>query len=655
MPKILTTKISFIMEILKKNITTTAFLFLLSINFLYSQTEKRAINVVGSNVLLGEVYDYEYTFNSNGSSTFRLNSISKDTSAIRTFYDFEYDVFKLVCWDILKQMVDSVKDNTNLASSDLIGEIEDNSAKVPKSDDDTTPAVVKSNEKGKTSVKLNKEIDYFTSKIFFDIKSRLELDDDEPQVSFLKLKSNNIRCYYGKIFRKKIFSRLNYDGFPLDKIEFGVHNVQVEFEEGVIKNVFLDVFLDSIERRSAYYDTSIQSVVDTRTKYSKQILRFKNRTPISISSRDDDNYFSDYGLFLTDPDYISQDILNHANQKKNSKKSFGSEFEFAKSRGCGIFAAIIAAGRLKLFNFLKKDNLYISLADLIDYKTLLDVDREDYSPQNCVVELKPSSPVAELKKIKKSRILTSKAFSDFLGLQRENPNGLVQSEVSTRFLLNTTRSGEGSYNLGFASFVEPKLVFSKIEDNNRNILFDQADLDLTELPDNRKVFITNPVDLFRHQRFAFDIDFNLLKLNLTQIKSNFRINLSAGINQINSTDTINIINSLPVYNIVPLESIINNWKYGFTFMIEVKPERRYGIHFSYDWRRYNILNDGYTFPVNKNLLNTITSEAFIKTSDQSNSTIFFRSRLSFSNPIEEQNFLQLQVGFLFDIFKTKLK
>ncbi|MFN7833975.1 MAG: hypothetical protein ACK5Q2_18485, partial [Bacteroidota bacterium] len=157
------------------------------------------------------------------------------------------------------------------------------------------------------------------------------------------------------------------------------------------------------------------------------------------------------------------------------------------------------------------------------------------------------------------------------------------------------------------------------------------------------------------QRFSFDVDMNALKFNIPRLKSNFRLNFSAGVNQLISSDTINVVNGIPESSIIPFENVINNWKYGYTIMMEVKPERRFGIHFAYDWRRYNILNSDYIFGTTQNVLHTVCTESFLKTHEESNSTVFFRTRLSFSSPIQDSNFLQIQIGCLFDIFRTKIR
>jgi hypothetical protein len=578
----------------------------------FAQDERRSISILGSSIYNGNIYDYEFTMNANGTSTLRLGSLTAGCEVFsRTIPNFEPDIFKLICSESVREII--IRDS--LSGIDTV----------------------------------TSGINNFTSDVFFDIKNTMKFLDDEPQISFLKLRTAKIRCYNGKIINSRISKRIEERGEQID-LDFTVQKVQVEFEDGVIKNIYVDVKSPCIEQR--VYN-----------------LRFKNKTPISVSSRNDDDRFSDYGIYLTDPDWILDTLIRNERSKfLNDTAKFDPDqgywkfaeyrkriYRLARSKKIGYIVSKLIGFKFAVEEKFKSDNLYFLLSELIDYKSLLDVDREDYSPRNCVIELSPQNPVAELRKIKKSRILTSKAFSDFLGFQRNNPNGLVQSEVSTKFLLNTKKTGENAYNMSLLGYVEPKFVYSKIEYNNRDLIFNQGDLSAPSLAQNRKVFETSPVNIFRHQRFSFDVDMNALKFNVPRLKSNFRLNFSAGVNQLISSDTINVVNGIPESSIIPFENVINNWKYGYTIMMEVKPERRFGIHFAYDWRRYNILNSDYIFGTTQNVLHTVCTESFLKTHEESNSTVFFRTRLSFSSPIQDSNFLQIQIGCLFDIFRTKIR
>jgi hypothetical protein len=64
-------------------------------------------------------------------------------------------------------------------------------------------------------------------------------------------------------------------------------------------------------------------------------------------------------------------------------------------------------------------------------------DKEDYSPANTTFSLNAEKPIAELRKEKRSQILNIAAFADFVGLDQEQPNGLVQIEAKRKINLST--------------------------------------------------------------------------------------------------------------------------------------------------------------------------------------------------------------------------
>lgn len=80
---------------------------------------------------------------------------------------------------------------------------------------------------------------------------------------------------------------------------------------------------------------------------------------------------------------------------------------------------------------------YLKLSDLIAFDIELENHKEDYSPQDVTVELTPSATIAELRKEKRSRILEVSAFSDLMGIDQEEPNGLIQIEAKRRINLIT--------------------------------------------------------------------------------------------------------------------------------------------------------------------------------------------------------------------------
>ncbi|MBK9632007.1 MAG: hypothetical protein IPO62_13240 [Saprospiraceae bacterium] len=85
---------------------------------------------------------------------------------------------------------------------------------------------------------------------------------------------------------------------------------------------------------------------------------------------------------------------------------------------------------------------------MIDYINVLESNKEDDSPVNCIVSLNKSNPIQILKKEKKSKILQVRAFSDLFGIPNNEPNGLLQIDVSKKFNLFTMKSGWKNFYTG---------------------------------------------------------------------------------------------------------------------------------------------------------------------------------------------------------------
>lgn len=470
-------------------------------------------------------------------------------------------------------------------------------------------------------------IDKRATALFFEIKSRLDFQDDEPSTAYLKLKNNFVKCYLDN--HRKIRYRQNKDKNNTQlQNGFLIEDITVEFEDGTIKNIFADL-----------------RVID---KYGMPVsgnaIRFKNVSPISISTKTDPDVFEKIKIFVGESSRLKKEY----NLKKVESKSDQLKFTL-----------ILKDAEVKLgkdVTTVPEEYLYFYLSDILDYSIIADNDREDYSPANIVVHLNKQTPTIELKKEKRSKILTVRAFTDFIGIQDEEPNGLIQIEALKRINFNTAKYGRAFVYHSILSYVEPVLAFSKIEKNKNALPLGPSDLDQTLLQAGEKSFILHPIELYQYQKSSFDVNLNLWKINFPEIKSNLQINTSLGIFKTNVVDTILVTNANSVEKSPePNFTVLNTLRWGFTAIWEIKPESRYGIVFGWDRRRLNLLNEGFSIPDDStkmtNILNTAWVEAFLKTND--NAKLFFRYRFTFEDNFAKRNFTQIQLGYLMDLFKTK--
>ena len=219
----------------------------------------------------------------------------------------------------------------------------------------------------------------------------------------------------------------------------------------------------------------------------------------------------------------------------------------------------------------------------------------------------------------------------------------------------TRRGGYKNLYFGAFTYIEPRLTFSKIEKNKNTLNFTASDLDLFELNTNkRKVFKTPAINILKYQSSSFDIDLNLLKYNFPNIKSNIQANLSSGILRTGVIDTLSVSGTSIVKSDVPNNYTINTFRYGFSFIYELKPDSRYGLTLGYDFRAYGLLSDSYYLTLSNNdVINSFWADAYLKTNDEN--MLFFRYKVSYVAPAIKQNFVQIQLGYLLDLFKTSSK
>jgi len=451
------------------------------------------------------------------------------------------------------------------------------------------------------------------SSIFYQIKAQLELKDDEPITAELKLKNLKINCYYSE--NAKLRSSVSKGVLIANR--FSVENVSVEFEDGTIKNIFADLnLLDSLGN----------SVFPLP-------VRFKNTFPITISSRNDKDYFSNFNIYVADFGAIRNKIVV-------GKSGNNLNFRYKKD-------TIINK------NIIDFDNIYFILSDLIDYVDVLESNKEDYSPANSVVDLNQKVLSKTLTKERRSQLLNVKAYTDVVGVEGDQPNGLIQIEASRKFNLFTRREGFKNFYIGLATYIEPQLVFSKIEKNNNTLVLMQKDLDPISTIVNKKIFKIPAIDLFRYQNSAFNIDFNLEKQYLPSVKSSFSENINVGILRTKVSDTLSIENSAILKSQSPNDKILNTFKYGFSILYDLKPDSRYGLSLGYSYENFQLLNDDYHSIASYNVVNSFCANAFLRTNDEN--TLFFKYRISFVSPAVKQNFVQIQLGYSLNLFTASGK
>ncbi|MDN5205492.1 hypothetical protein QQ008_29180 [Fulvivirgaceae bacterium BMA10] len=342
----------------------------------------------------------------------------------------------------------------------------------------------------------------------------------------------------------------------------------------------------------------------------------------------------------------------------------------------------------------------IKLSDLIAYTPKLHLYSEDYSPKDTVVMLNPHRPPAEVKlqKERSNRLFEARIYSDFIGLQEENANGLIQTEISKKIILVPGRAHipmirdfKRRFFFGGFNYIKPHVAFTKIEDNNRildlkinatgdslirNVIVDstfqrlqgdstliRVDTTFERTEKRSKVEgLATTLDLIRNANFNAGGTLNVLVLDWRRIKSSFYLNFGFDYYRTKVRDSSAFINSFRNPEVSITTSNTNIFTYSAEGVWEIKPDPRYGFFLKYriSWidvrtesmRRVNSL-ENLTEKPDKRYFSLHFSLTFRPSQDEDNrNKLFFRGTYtSLFGRENDRDFFQAQVGYSFFLLK----
>ncbi|MEM6737484.1 MAG: hypothetical protein AAF620_15595 [Bacteroidota bacterium] len=459
------------------------------------------------------------------------------------------------------------------------------------------------------------ELDRYTSK-------KLEV---EQVISHYENQMDSINYNLGHLIRK------------LPKLKFESRNSQLEFKDGFIENI-KTVGIIKIDKDQNYC-RSLRLYQE-----SKSIRNDKRDSTVFNTKLKFDNYFP-LG-FSREKDY---QYLNSGDQPRliastnNSDKHEGDVFYMPTS---------------ELFeNYIQ------------DHK----VGRRDFSPKNDVVDFEFNGNKKETKslhKIQRKKLFEARVYSDFLGFQNENENGLIQTEVSKQLNINTRRIPFSNYtfktssNYGYLTYVIPITSISKIEDNNRQLLINYRDAFINNQysPDR----FVSTLQLKSHENFSTGLDLNLFLLDWPTVKSTFYVDAGFRYGRTQLRDSLRQFDG----NVVTLTSETNDFNID-TYQImpvmlrwKLQTDERYEFDFNWSWNRLYLRDN--------DVLQTSETNAFISSNGSENNTskeqtyfrmelnaqynsdnnagkIFFRYRYHWQNKFWNTGFSQIQLGYSFFI------
>lgn len=390
--------------------------------------------------------------------------------------------------------------------------------------------------------------------------------------------------------------------------EYKIESVEIEFNEGFIENILVVGEVEIIDLiKIAPMKDNPESIFDDgdgciSDKFIiKKRLKFENKYPIGFSRKSD---------------YV---ILHDINLSSESEKN--------------------------------GDSYVLDLRDLLTiYIQKHAVGRRDFSPKNDVISYDPKKDKKGFKILYKeetSKLFEAKVYSDFVGLDGKSANGLLQTEIGKRLNLNTRRWATNP-NFGHASWVEPTLTLSKIEQNRRDLLLTQlAPMDSS----GHTRYYAATLDVRQHEALRVGVHFNILYWDRPAIKSTFSFNGNVRYGRtpvafVTATDTIT--------------SGINTVSISPEITCDTKADERWGLSLSFRSNWMRILSRDVVqvadisdpknrlgSTTNNRWYNTAQFEVFFKPSNDTRGQLFFRYRYHWQWGDQKLGFHQAQVGYSF--------
>jgi len=326
----------------------------------------------------------------------------------------------------------------------------------------------------------------------------------------------------------------------------------------------------------------------------------------------------------------------------------GKRVQFSSQYSIGITTRrnVLDLQHVRLWDELGNSDAFIRLSEVIEYARINDVYTRDYSPQDGKLILSSQNGSQAVYKSPQSKLFAVKVFSDFVGINENNPNGLVQIEIDKRINLWTKRVKKWSR----FTFLNPYFEWSKIEEHNRT-------LPLALVND---VQYTSPLEVYRYSMVELGVPINIKEYDGSAV--GFQMNVLPGITFTNIADsTAQISNGNSAFS-----DRINSLILGGEFKLTFSPEKAWNFIIStrpfYYWNmnssvRYNSLlqnPESVELKSPNRWLNDLSLQVGIRLGENYDNHFF--ARLGVIHELENlnNNFAQVQIGYA-TFFKTKGK
>jgi outer membrane lipoprotein-sorting protein len=330
---------------------------------------------------------------------------------------------------------------------------------------------------------------------------------------------------------------------------------------------------------------------------------------------------------------------------------------------------LVEAAKIKNYSF-------IYLGELLQYKNKLEVDRRDYSPRDISITVFGGQSVT-LYKEETNKLFEAHIFSDFIGLQEDKPNGLIQTEVEKRININTRQIKMNRRlfplfkSFGIFQYVQPTITLSKLEKHNKKYVLGDLDSirykpgintnDTSKLVKNSHRYAT-PLDLYQHQSFSVGADLNVFFLSNHNLKFNIYFNIGGRLGITPVVDSLTHVDTAITKTGITREYSINTLQIVPQIKLVFLPEERFNFSLSYQALFIKPFASGVEllgfskddpgkFQLQRNKwLNTMEMLLCFNVNKSGEGKVFARARFISEIANYKSNFAQIQIGYSTYIF-----
>lgn len=522
----------------------------------------------------------------------------------------------------------------------------------------------------KTSIDTNVSIKnqfYNTDSVFDKLQKLPDLKSIKNQIKSLKTQTlkNDLNELKNKLNNHKIeiIKKLKHVDSTIKTI-FNIDNIDKVYEQ------FNDRISMLENSYNTYHDSSIRNI---ENKYYNNLRYYIGKID-RIEFQFQEGYIENIKAYITIPSQNNQQFIF----ENNYSIPFTTKANFSKLREYKLYDkthsyTVFNKNKNALIDNVKR-YYSIFLGDLFTYDYNIDNYKRDFSPKDQTVTIPNVENKNIVYKDESKDLFEAKLFTDFLGIAKDKPNGLIQIEVDKRIAFMTTKNQKNytikqqyrSANWSFLTYIKPGITISKIESKERKLPLNS----IKNFINNSvyKQLYTTTIDLLNYETFSFNTDLNLFVFDFPDAQMTMYINTGFKFGLTLATDSIHTYDAATnTFNVNTNYSVdeykINSFQTYAKFIMRFFPDKRYGLSFSYLPAYSKILTKHIAQVRNDNQIKTISNtkfasaiqtfemSAYFQPSQNKNGKIFFRYKFTSQLKDITTNFSQIQLGYAYNFIK----